>query len=516
MKLKVDLKKLSIPYTTSTTYRVGLGVGFVIDAESKLPNAANSSSAVITTFADTPVISQSTQKYPYESASTRFPVATVASGNRGFIYAGNTNTNFKLYNVSTTAAVTLVADIPSTSTRVQSYNNTTNIDLFGYLEANKKYYINTDTGFVEDIYKFKSTPITSTSTFTMGSYVSFRPDLAFEPTLTDTLRNSAQSNSYYAVMEGNYQVSQYKNGRIKIYKKSDNSLYRTINNPAPEFGTSFIDPGYAIALSDSYLVWGQSNYPDPALSGRVFVVSLATGELVRTFSATTKYQADYYGNDVDIDGDQVIVGKFNESRTQGSNNTYVYSIASGALIYTLTNATGQHTAITTNYYMSVGLNNSYLYNRSNASIKYTWPKTLTFDTYGDRSIMVQGGDTYTSPNVIIYSNSTGSQLFSFTDPDPQYQLNTTAPRPVSSRFGSSISIGADYAVVGASGYRYSDSTVDAGKAYVYRLSDGALVYQIDNPRVGGSINVYNNKFGDYVSILGNTIIIDGFVFKIPV
>jgi hypothetical protein len=76
------------------------------------------------------------------------------------------------------------------------------------------------------------------------------------------------------------------------------------------------------------------------------------------------------------------------------------------------------------------------------------------------------------------------------------------------RFGDSVGISGNYAIVGASSEDDAGGTT-SGKAYIFNVATGALLHTLDNPNAfGTSLNDY---FGDSVRISGNYAIVGAFL-----
>jgi len=73
------------------------------------------------------------------------------------------------------------------------------------------------------------------------------------------------------------------------------------------------------------------------------------------------------------------------------------------------------------------------------------------------------------------------------------------------RFGVSVAIDGNYAVVGADREDDSGTDKDSGKAYIFNVTTGALVHTLDNPNAYGTSN--KDYFGSAVAISGNYAIV---------
>ena len=79
----------------------------------------------------------------------------------------------------------------------------------------------------------------------------------------------------------------------------------------------------------------------------------------------------------------------------------------------------------------------------------------------------------------------------------------------SDRFGLSVSICDDYAIVGAYFEDEPDAIgLESGKAYIFNPSTGALLHTLDNPNAYGQ--TFNDYFGYSVSICNNYAIVSAY------
>jgi len=78
-------------------------------------------------------------------------------------------------------------------------------------------------------------------------------------------------------------------------------------------------------------------------------------------------------------------------------------------------------------------------------------------------------------------------------------LTIRAPEE-SERFGTSVAVSENVAVVGA--YLNDGGATDAGTAYVFNATNGALTATLDNPAPAGA-----DFFGDSVAVSGNLVVV---------
>ncbi len=102
---------------------------------------------------------------------------------------------------------------------------------------------------------------------------------------------------------------------------------------------------------------------------------------------------------------------------------------------------------------------------------------------------------YTSGAAYIYDMTTGSLMHTLLNPNPY-------STPTDDQFGQRVAISGNYAIVAAP---FEDAVwSNSGIVYVYNVTTGALVHTLLNPRTEG---VNNNKFGTSVAIDGDYVVI---------
>ena len=100
-----------------------------------------------------------------------------------------------------------------------------------------------------------------------------------------------------------------------------------------------------------------------------------------------------------------------------------------------------------------------------------------------------------SGKAYIFNITTGALLHTLDNPNA-YSTS------VKDFFGYSVSISGNYAIVGA--YQEDDAGgTTSGKAYIFNVITGALLYTLDNPRLPAGNGTANNSFGYSVAISGN-------------
>ncbi len=365
-------------------------------------------------------------------------------------------------------------------------------------------------------------------------------------------KSIATSNSYTIVGAGRESdVSGADSGAAYIYSNTTGALLHTLVNPNP-YSTGTGDQfGQSLAITDTHAIVGAYQEDDAggAGSGKAYIYSTTTGALLYTLDNPNAYDTsagDRFGWSVDISENYAIVGAYAEDDTGGllsSGKAYVYSLSNGQLVYTLSNPNASGTvaedwfgyavsitdthAIVGAYQEDVGgslSGSAYIFTLSNGQLLYTLNNPTAYGTgssdYFGHAVAISnnyaivgawGEDDVTSATssagkAYIYSLSNGQRIYTLDDPNP---VSTTA----GDHFGRWVDVSDTLAIVSASGEGTSAgggaTYTTAGKAYVYNLATGSLVYTLDNP------NAYTlpttDLFSQYaVSISNNYISVGAF------
>ena len=301
---------------------------------------------------------------------------------------------------------------------------------------------------------------------------------AYSTSASDNFGRSVAISESYAIV-GAYaedDAGGASSGKAYIFSTATGQLLYTLNNPNL-YGTSAGDYfGYSVAISESYAIVG-AFYEDDAggtSSGKAYIFSTATGQLLYTLDNPNAYgtsAGDVFGRSVAISESYAIVGAYNEDDPGGSNSgvAYVFSTATGQLLHTLDNPNAYDTSTNDTFGYSVAISESYAivgaYNEDDAS-------------------GVGSGKAY------IFSTATGQLLYTLDNPNA-YDTSVT------DYFGYSVAISESYAIVGA--YAEDDAGgTESGKAYIFSTATGQLLYTLNNPNLYGTSA--SDTFGYSVAI----------------
>ncbi len=116
--------------------------------------------------------------------------------------------------------------------------------------------------------------------------------------------------------------------------------------------------GEAVALSSDYVAIADPSFVDTFPSaGAVHVYELTSGTLVRSFYNPTPDAYDFFGQEIAISGDRILIGagQVDHNGLSNSGEAYLFEISTGALLQTFTDPTpedasffGRHVAIDNN------------------------------------------------------------------------------------------------------------------------------------------------------------------------
>jgi len=271
-------------------------------------------------------------------------------------------------------------------------------------------------------------------------------------------------------------------GRAYIINTNTGNIAYTLENPNA-FGTTSGDQfGNSVAISSSYALVGALAEDETGAtnSGKVYVFNPSTGALTRTIDnpAASNKEFDIFGKSLAVSGDLAIIGSSGVGDGGGNNSgvAYIYNLSTGNLVHTLTNPNAFGTSAGDQFGHSVAISGSY---------------AIVGAPFEDDADGTSSGKAY------VYNTSTGALLYTLNNPNP---FGTSA----SDLFGEAVAISGSYALVGA---RNEDESLkaDAGKAYLYNLTNGSLVHTFNNPL--DRTNDDKSLFGIDVGISNDLVII---------
>ena len=250
------------------------------------------------------------------------------------------------------------------------------------------------------------------------------------------------------------------------------------------YGASANDEfGDSVAISGNYAIVGAPQEDDASgsASGKAYIYNVTTGVLVHTLNNPNAYgtsASDFFGGEVAISDNYAIVGVSSEADAGGAyaGKAYIFNVTTGALVHTLNNPNAYSTSASDQFGLSVAISGNYA-------------------IVGARNEGDAGGTS--SGKAYIFNVTTGALVHTLNNPNA---YGTSA----SDQFGESVAISGNYAIVGVPDEDDAGGT-SSGKAYIFNVTTGALLYTLDNP------NAYDtsagDNFGNAVAISGDYIIV---------
>ncbi len=260
-------------------------------------------------------------------------------------------------------------------------------------------------------------------------------------------------------------------GIAYVFNGTTGALVSTLNNPA---GTANDRFGDAVAISGNLAVVGcyrddPGGFTD---AGTAYVFDATTGGLVTTLNNPTPLNGDFFGISVAISGNLAVVGAYldDPGGISGAGTAYVFNATTGSLLWTLNNP-----APTAGDQFGV-------------SVAISGNLVVVGADHDDPGAVTDAGSAY------VFDASTGNLVATLNKPVPA----------VNDGFGYSVAISGNLAVVGTWGDDPGGLT-DAGSAYVFNATTGALVTTLNNPAPTA-----NDWFGWSVAISGNLAVAGAF------
>ena len=359
----------------------------------------------------------------------------------------------------------------------------------------------------------------------------------------DYFGNSVAISGDYAIVSalGEDDAGGTTSGKAYIFNVTTGALVWTLNNPNA-YDTSANDYfGRSVAISGNYAIVG-AYYEDDAggpVSGKAYIFNVTTGALVQTLNNPTVYGTsanDYFGISVAISGNYAIVGAYLEDDVGGSDSgkAYIFNAATGALVHTLNNPNAHGTSVSDNFGYSVAISGNYaivgayyeddaggtssgkayIFDVTTGALLWTLNNPTAYgtsvnDNFG-YSVAISGNyaivgahqeddiNEYSAGKAYVFNSGVFAKVLT---------ANSTYGTSSNDNFGISAAISGNYAIVGA---YYEDDVggASSGKAYIFNVTTGALVWALDNP------NAYNtsadDNFGYSVAISGNYAIVGAY------
>jgi len=229
------------------------------------------------------------------------------------------------------------------------------------------------------------------------------------------------------------------------------------------------------------IIWGggrsfpnNAGYLAPSNGG----TSVTLQQTLNNPNAYSTSASDFFGVSVAIDGNYAIVGASEEDGPSvgssiGSGKAYIFNVTTGALVHTLDNPNPYGTSEEDTFGYSVAISGNY----------------CIVGAHGEDDA---GGNS--SGKAYIFDVTTGSLVHTLDNPNPDGDSGLDS-------FSLPVAMSGNYAIFGATW----EGGVQAGAAYIFNVTTGALVHILDNPNAYGTSQ--NDLFSSAVAISSNYAIV---------
>lgn len=310
--------------------------------------------------------------------------------------------------------------------------------------------------------------------------------------------NNAVGNGYYS--ESSYNVELPPDPTVPLYTLTSTETKVSYN----QFGT-------AAVITDDYVIVG---CPFSSIYSNVQVFNKLTGTLFRTIiNPANPLNIGYtFGEGIAAENDYLAVA--DPSFQNNGGIVYVYSIASGSLLYTITNPLAPNSA-NDEFGMIMEINNGILAISSNATTVYTYSiatgnpllsitppiagriSMSMYSSYIALSSQNSIDGNYYSGKACLYNVVSGELIHVINNPNA-YGTNTN------DLFGCSVAMYGNKIVIGARGEDEAAGTW-SGKAYIFDSNTGSLIQTLNNPNSFGTVD--GEEFGSLVAIDGTHVFV---------
>lgn len=322
---------------------------------------------------------------------------------------------------------------------------------------------------------------------------------------------------------------------IQVYSQNVNEIYKAL--PIPYNETSNLEFGSSVAVDGNYAVVGACGYRKYQGCAYVFYKNGSDWEQVAKLTASDTDYSQRFGYDVDISGDNIIVG-VKSSSSSTVNKVYLFTRPQSG--WTDMTETAKLTASDYDLYDKFGYSLSisddiiaigacdHKVNGIEKGAAYVFKKpesgwidmtetailTASDGASGDKfsySIAVSGDNIVVGAYEVDQNGERSGAAYVFTKPDGGWEDMTETAKLVSSHineydsFGFGVDIDGDNIVVGAIGKEYGTDIL--GSAYVFTKPDDGWEDMTETAILLGSDLGSHDDFGRNVSISGNNIVV---------
>lgn len=260
---------------------------------------------------------------------------------------------------------------------------------------------------------------------------------------------------------------------VEFLDRFDNpDVYPTPNINGDGYGTY-------VGTDGNYCVVGAPSEGSAAGGsvGVVYIWDLSTETLLHTLNSPTGTPLDGFGFSVAMSGNYAFIGSALYNNGGNSGRLYIYNVVSGSLVKTIENPNAYGSTAGDKFGREIAASGNYV-------------------IVGVQEEDDAGGTD--SGKAYIFKTTNGT----WSDASLVYTLNNPNPYGTSAydSFGEAVAISGNYAIVGA-GSEDNDNGI-FGRAYIYNVTNGSLVYTLTDPDTGALSN-----FGTAVDIRGNYAIV---------
>ncbi len=224
--------------------------------------------------------------------------------------------------------------------------------------------------------------------------------------------------------------------------------------------------GVSVSISGDVAIIGADRDDDAgSASGSAYIFDVITGEQLHKLTADDAEAVDWFGYSVSTSGDLAIIGAHGDGGGLDSGSAYIFNVTTGEQLHKLT---ADDTAAFDWFGRSVSISGD----------------VAIIGAYGDDAGGSNSGSAY------VFNVTTGEQLHKLTAGDAV----------VLDFFGVSVSISGDLAIIGADGG--DDGGSNSGSAYVFNVATGEQLHKLI-----ADDGAADDRFGRSVSISGDVAII---------
>lgn len=335
-------------------------------------------------------------------------------------------------------------------------------------------------------YTFTSTISTTSTRFTLFISKPLGKATATDRSVSDQLGSSVTVSGDYAAVGNNPADS---TGAVTLFKRNSTgwSQVQKITASDIEVNDHF---GCSVALCNDYLAVGAHGESEDVLGGNtlsaagsvyLFRNNAGTWTQIRKITATDRSAGAHFGKSVSLSGNYLLVGAPNED--SGTGSAYVYKMTDGSW-------SGVQKITASDKHAGDFFGNS-------VSIS---DKNLLVGAVGEEEDSIGGNPMASAGSAYLFQNTAGTWS--------QIKKMVASDRAANDRFGCSVALSGEYAVVGAD-YEDEDAAganpaVSAGSAYVFKNNAGTWSQA---QKIVAADRALNDHFGSAVAISGNFILV---------